>query len=140
MKKTKESEVLRKVREERGYILPLYEVMAELDPHLLELTHEYTSYILVSRQGKALDNKTRALVFIGIAVAVKTDREGIEVGIRRAKAAGASDAEIIEAMLLAGLPAGFPAAEYAARVWKEMREGHALVDFSSEEHVSQVSS
>jgi alkylhydroperoxidase/carboxymuconolactone decarboxylase family protein YurZ len=62
---------------------------------------------------------------VGITTAVKGDREGIEWASMRAVQAGATWQEVYEAAFLAGLPAGFPAFEAAAKVFKALHEGHA---------------
>jgi hypothetical protein len=64
---------------------------------------------------------------VGITTAVKGDREGIEWASLRAVQNGATWQEVYEAAFLAGLPAGFPAFEAAARVFQDLKKGHGLV-------------
>jgi len=122
---------LDRVREQRGYVLPVHELMADLDPELLHRYGDLSAYLIFDDEVKALDPKTRALVLVGITTTVRGDREGIEVNVRRALAAGASEREVLEAILLAALPAGIPAVEYAARVWQDLKAGRASTTVDS---------
>jgi len=74
-----------------------------------------------------VDLKTRFLVMVGITTAVKGDREGIEWAALRAIQNGASWEEVYEAAFLAGLPAGFPAFEGAAKALQKLRRGEGIV-------------
>jgi len=119
---------LDKIRAVRGYTLPLHEVMAEANVEFIRRYGELASYtIFGSAEGRALDLKTRFLVMVGITTAVKGDREGIEWASLRAVQNGATWQEVYEAAFLAGLPAGFPAFEAAARVFQDLKKGHGLV-------------
>lgn len=125
-------QALERVRKQRGYVLPVHEAMAELDPEILRRYGDLSSYLLFDSETKALDRKTRALVLVGITTAVRDDREGIEVNAQRALAAGASEREVLEAMMLAALPAGIPAVEYAAKVWKDLKAGRSSTSMRSQ--------
>ena len=65
-------------------------------------------------------------MLVGITTAVRGDSEGIHTNAQRALAAGASDQEVLEAIMLAALPAGIPAVEEAAKAWKQLKAGRAL--------------
>jgi 4-carboxymuconolactone decarboxylase len=123
---------LERVRSQRGYTLPIHEVMAELDPELLRLYGDLSSYLLFDAETKALDVKTRALVLVGITTAVRGDAEGIQVNAQRALAAGASAREVLEAMMLAALPAGIPAVEEAAKAWQALKSNRPAVRLRSQ--------
>jgi alkylhydroperoxidase/carboxymuconolactone decarboxylase family protein YurZ len=58
---------------------------------------------------------------------VKGDREGIEWAALRAIQNGATWEEVYEAAFLAGLPAGFPAFEGAAKTLQKLRKGEGIV-------------
>lgn len=118
---------LERVHSQRGYTLPIHEVMAELDPKILELYGDLSSYLLFDGESKALDIKTRALVLVGITTAVRGDTEGIQTNAQRALAAGASAREVLEAIMLAALPAGIPAVEEAAKAWQALQAGRPMV-------------
>lgn len=121
-------EVFAEIRERRGFLLPLHELMGNLDPEILSAYNSLAGSLLFGPEPKALDLKTRFLVLLGVTTAVKGDREGVEWSIRGARKHGATDDEISEAMLLAGLPAGMPAVEYAAHAWQEMDKGRGIVE------------
>ncbi|MCC7283698.1 MAG: carboxymuconolactone decarboxylase family protein [Acetobacteraceae bacterium] len=119
---------LAKIRKVRGYTLPLHEVMAEANPEFLRRYGELASYVIFGpAENRALDLKTRFLVMVGITTAVKGDREGIEWAAARAVQHGASWQEVYEAAFLAGLPAGFPAFEGAAKAFQAMHKGKGIV-------------
>ncbi len=119
---------LEKIRKVRGYTLPLHEIMAEANPEFIRRYGDLASYVIFGEgEGRALDLKTRFLVMVGITTAVKGDREGIEWASMRAVQYGATWQEVYEAAFLAGLPAGFPAFEAAARVFKDLKKGEGLV-------------
>ena len=119
---------LDEVRRVRGYTLPLHEVMAEAHPEFIRRYGELASFtIFGDAEGRALDLKTRFLVMVGITTAVKGDREGIEWAALRAIQNGATWEEVYEAAFLAGLPAGFPAFERAAKTLQKLRKGEGSV-------------
>lgn len=119
---------LEKIRAVRGYTLPLHEVMAEANPEFLRRYGELASFVIFGpAEDRALDLKTRFLVMVGITTAVKGDREGMEWAAARAVANGATWQEVYEAAFLAGLPAGFPAFEGAAKAFQAMRKGKGIV-------------
>lgn len=119
---------LDEIRRVRGYTLPLHEVMAEANPEFVRRYGELASYtIFGGAEGRALDLKTRFLVMVGITTAVKGDREGIEWAALRAIQNGATWEEVYEAAFLAGLPAGFPAFEGAAKALQKLRKGEGIV-------------
>lgn len=116
------SDALAAVRATRGYHLPVHELFAQVSPELLAAYDGLATRLLFGQGGEGagrLDDKTRALVLLGITTAVRGDRDGIELGFDRARRAGATEIEMLEAIALAALPAGVPAVEFAATVWKE---------------------
>ena len=121
-------EIYAEIRNRRGYLLPVHELFGEVDLEILRRYNDLASYLIFSPEPRGLDLKTRFLVMIGITVATKGDREGIEWSMRRARELGATEQEVLEAIALAALPAGIPAVEYAARAWKEVQEGKAWVE------------
>lgn len=125
-------ELLAEIRARRGFTLPIHELMADVDIEILRRYSALSSHLIFGPEPRALDLKTRFLVLVGITTAVKGDREGIEWSCQRAMENGATEKEVLEAMVLACMPAGSPALEYAARVWNEMREGRAWVDVGGE--------
>lgn len=121
-------ELLAEIRARRGFTLPVHELMAEVDPEILRRYNDLASYVIFGPEPRALDLKTRFLVMVGITTAVKGDREGVEWSARRAMENGATRREVLEAIVLAALPAGVPAVEAAAKAFTEMTEGRGWVD------------
>lgn len=107
---------LGRIRERRGFTLPVHELMNRVDPEILRRYDELAGYLLFGPEPRALDLKTRYLVLVGITTATRGDGDGIRWSARRAKECGATDDEVLEAVVLAGLPAGIPAVEEAATV------------------------
>ncbi len=114
--------------------------MVELDPKIAE-NYEALSVQIFRGEGESvLDPKTRALIGAVVTTAVRNDREGIEQYILRAKKARATDREIMAAIMFAALPAGILAAEYAAIVWYEMKQGKTAIEFDEPpKHIVPVS-
>lgn len=113
-----EASILARIRAKRGYLLPFHEVLARNAPAVLQRYDDY--YTQVWLEKNSLDARTKELVAIGIHAAV-LEREGLEIHLRRAIAAGVTEAEIVEAMTLAGIPAGMYAVVVAAEVWERVR-------------------
>lgn len=122
------SELLERLRKERGYTLPVHEAMDRVAPDLLRRYLDLSGYLLFDDKPHDLDLKTRYLVLVGITTAVRGDVEGVEWSGKRAMECGATEAEVEEAMSLAMLPAGVPAFEAAARAWRNVREGGTTLE------------
>lgn len=114
-----EASILARLRAKRGYLLPFHRLLARHAPAVLERYDDYYSQVWL--QENVLDARTKELVAVGIHAAV-LEREGLEIHLRRAVAAGATEAEIVEAMTLAGIPAGMYAVVVASDVWERVRE------------------
>ncbi|EPX85091.1 carboxymuconolactone decarboxylase family protein [Salipiger mucosus] len=120
---------LDKIRDVRGYTLPVHEYLAELNPEFLKRYGNLASYtIFGEEEGRALDLKTRFLVLVGVTTAIKGDREGVEWASKRAIQNGATWKEVYEAAFMAALPAGIPAFEATCRAFNEMKKGEGWVD------------
>ncbi|ROP34988.1 carboxymuconolactone decarboxylase family protein [Saccharothrix texasensis] len=111
-----DEEALARVKARRGYLLPVHELMAEVDPQILRKYDDLASDLLFSDQPRALDLKTRYLVLVGITTAVKGDPDGIVWSAKRAVREGATRREVLEAILLSALPGGVPTVEEATHV------------------------
>lgn len=122
--------VLEKIRAARDFVLPVHRLMVDLDPNIAQCYETFSALAMRGEGESPLDRKTLALIGIGVTTAVRNDREGIEQCIVRARKAGASDREIMAAIMVAALPAGIPAVEYAATVWYEMKQGKTYIEFT----------
>lgn len=107
------------IRDKRGYVLSFHELLAEHLPDVLETYDAYYSSIWL--RDNVLDARTKELIAIGIHAAV-LEKEGLEIHLRRAVKAGATEPEIVEAIVLAAIPAGQYAVVVAADVWKRVRD------------------
>ena len=120
---------LEKIRETRGYTLPVHDYLAELDPEMLRRYGDLATYTLFGEaEGRPMDLKTRFLVLVGVTTAVKGDNEGVEWAAIRAMENGATWKEVYEAAFMAALPAGIPAFEAACHYFNRMKEGKGRVD------------
>lgn len=111
-----DEEVLERVKARRGYLRPVHQLMAEVDPQILRKYDDLASDLLFADEPRALDLKTRYLVLVGITTAVKGDPDGIIWAAKRAIRNGASRREVLEAILLSALPGGVPTVEEATHV------------------------
>ena len=111
-----DEEALAQVKARRGYLLPVHELMAEVDPQILRKYDDLASDLLFSEKPRALDLKTRYLVLVGVTTAVKGDPDGIIWSAKRAMREGATRREVLEAILLSALPGGVPTVEEATHV------------------------
>jgi alkylhydroperoxidase/carboxymuconolactone decarboxylase family protein YurZ len=109
-------EVLARIKSRRGYLLPVHELMAEVDVDLLARYDALASELLFGEDPRALDLKTRYLVLVGITTAVRGDPEGIVWSAQRAMKHGATRREVLEAIMLVSLPGGVPCVEEATHV------------------------
>jgi alkylhydroperoxidase/carboxymuconolactone decarboxylase family protein YurZ len=100
----------------RGHLLPVHQLMAEVDAGVLKKYTDLSGDLLFGEEQKALDLKTRYLVLVGITTAVRGDPEGIVWSAKRAIQLGASRKEVLEAILLVALPGGVPPVEEATHV------------------------
>lgn len=118
VKTARSAALLAKLRAKRGYLLAFHELLAAHLPDVLEKYDEH--YTQVWLKENVLDARTKELVAIGIHAAV-LEREGLEIHMRRAVKAGATEAEIVEALSLAGIPAGMYSVVVASDVWSKLK-------------------
>jgi len=83
-----------------------YEVIADLDPEYFEKLKGLYVDGTFGREG-ALPRKTKELIMVGIACAIRVQR-GIRIHSERALTLGASPREVLEAMEVAAIPGGMP--------------------------------
>ena len=83
-----------------------YEVIAKLDPEYFEKLKGLYVDGTFGREG-ALPRKTKELIMVGIACALRVQR-GIRIHSERALTLGASPREVLEAMEVAAIPGGMP--------------------------------
>ena len=115
-------EILEELRSRRGHLLPVHQLMADVDVQLLKKYDALSSDLLFSDEDRALDRKTRYLVLVGITTAVRGDPTGIVWSAKRAMQHGATKREVLEAILLVALPGGVPCVEEATHVLDQIFE------------------
>jgi AhpD family alkylhydroperoxidase len=98
-------ELLRKMKEQRGYMLGPWEYMAEKDPDFMEAYNGIYSKGL--SDGNALPIKTRELIAIAI-LAFRGRTDGVYEHMKRALRHGATKQELLEAAQTMLVPGGAP--------------------------------
>jgi alkylhydroperoxidase/carboxymuconolactone decarboxylase family protein YurZ len=99
-------EILKKMREDRGYTLPEWEYAAKLDPDFFEVFSEL--YPVTFKDGKYLPAKVRELIHIAIISYRGLNVQSIAAHMRRAMSLGATKLEILEALETAMNSSGTP--------------------------------
>ena len=97
-----------------------YEVIAKLDPEYFEKLKGLYVDGTFGREG-ALPRKTKELIMVGIACALRVQR-GIRIHSDRALTLGASPREVLEAMEVAAIPGGMPGLWLGAETLQEILE------------------
>ena len=97
-----------------------YEVIAKLDPEYFEKLKGLYVDGTFGREG-ALPRKTKELIMVGIACALRVQR-GILIHSDRALTLGASPREVLEAMEVAAIPGGMPGLWLGAETLQEILE------------------
>ena len=114
-------QVIKKVKEKRGYILPYHELFFFVDPGLLDAyDHFYENLTLVSRH---LDNKTKELIWFAILIGVQ-EKAGT-LHIKRGIKAGIGDREFSEVLALCQVAMGIEAITFIEDNWQEHLPGVA---------------
>ncbi len=97
-----------------------YEVIAKLDPEYFEKLKGLYVDGTFGREG-ALPRKTKELIMVGIACAIRVQR-GIRIHSERALTLGASPREVLEAMEVAAIPGGMPGLWLGVETLQEILE------------------
>jgi AhpD family alkylhydroperoxidase len=111
-KKEKADRLLKKMKEERGYIYPEFEFEAKEDPDFLEAYNNLYRSVMVEE--KALPIKYRELIAIAL-LAARGDEYSVAAHIKRAFAHGATQGEILCAIEVAMIPTGMPSMDSGLR-------------------------
>lgn len=107
------TEVLKRVKEKRGYLLPYHEFFGCMDPVLLEKYDQF--YTEVTLKSKVLDNKTKELVWIGI-LACASEEAGT-IHLKRGREAGITDEEISDVIIITQVAKGFDVLLFVEEKW-----------------------
>ncbi len=98
------NELLERLKKDVGFVPEYYEVMATKNPEMFKAFFKFRSEIL---EKGVLSKKTKQLMAIAIYAATRFDF-GLDVHIRQALKAGATEDEIFETLSLVILTAGLP--------------------------------
>ncbi len=101
----KKEELIKKMKKDRGYMLPTWIFLAEKDPEFLRAYNEL--YQKALNKGKALPAKIREFVAMGI-LAYKGRTEAVYEHAQRALRLGATKEELLEVFETAMIPGGVP--------------------------------
>lgn len=99
-------ELLKKMRGDRGYMLPEWEYAARLDPEFFDVFSKL--FPVTFQDGKVLPAKVRELIHIGIISYRGLSIPAIVAHMKRAISLGATKLEILEALETAMNSGGSP--------------------------------
>jgi len=114
-------DILTKVKEKRGYLLPYHELFLCVDPDLLEAYDRF--YDRLTLRKNHLDLKTKELVWLGILMGVL--EEAGTIHFKRARQAGVTDDDISAIVKLTQVARGFDVLPFIENKW-----GQALPEIS----------
>jgi 4-carboxymuconolactone decarboxylase len=109
-------EALDAVRKERGYTLPLHEVLASEDPAVLSAYEKMMRALYLS--GRRLDGRTKELVYVAVLVALGASEEHIRAHMEKAKREGATAEDVLETLELLIPAAGVARASVGLDIWR----------------------
>lgn len=92
--------LLQGIRENRGYVMPMHEVLAERHPAFLAA---YDAMFRAAIDDSPLEPKVRELIVMALDVAIGVSEKAVRGHARKAMAKGASQAEVLGAIELATL-------------------------------------
>ena len=108
----------------RGYILEMHRIMAEVD---LEWAEKYNQFIEATYTGqRTLDRKTKELLQVVVEAALRADVEQIQAHVRLALQEGATPTEILEALQAVIMPMGGLAFRRGLQAWAA-ETGHSVM-------------
>lgn len=118
-KQAKKQKLIRKMKQERGYMPPAWTYMVENDVDFMEAYDNL--YEMALTDGKVLPAKYRELVAIGI-LAFRGQDNAVYLHIKRALRLGATKREVLEAIETTIVPGGVPAFGVALAAFMKVEE------------------
>ncbi len=112
-------DILTKVKEKRGYLLPYHELFFCVDPGLLEAYDRF--YDSLTLRKNHLDLKTKELVWLGILMGVL--EEAGTIHLKRAREAGVTDDDICAIVKLTQIARGFDVLSFVEKKWGQNLPG-----------------
>jgi 4-carboxymuconolactone decarboxylase len=114
----KADDLLEAARSERGYTLPLHEVLASADPEVLAAYEGMMQALYL--KGRRLDGKTKELVYVAVLVALGAAEGHVRAHMERAQREGASPEDVLEALELLIPAAGVARASVGFDIWRRV--------------------
>lgn len=115
--------MLAEIEARRGYVLDMHKTLAELDPAFLAHYEDFLGAAFLAE--RSLDRREKELIYAGVLTALSTPRSHLVAHLRAARAAGASEAQILEALELVLPPVGVPRFIEAMAAFEEAFGGAA---------------
>jgi alkylhydroperoxidase/carboxymuconolactone decarboxylase family protein YurZ len=94
-------ELLEAMRAERGYVLPVHEVLAERDPEFLDAYNRL--FMAANSERSPLPADVRELMLVALDIAAGVSPDVVASHARKAVEHGASEAQVVAAVELAVL-------------------------------------
>ena len=94
-------DLLKRMREQRGYILPAHETLAERDPDFLDGYNRM--FMAANSDTSPLPADVRELIIMALDVVAGLKAEVIRAHARKAVALGATEAQVVNAIELAAM-------------------------------------
>jgi 4-carboxymuconolactone decarboxylase len=110
--------ILKEVIEKRGFVPDFHKILIDEDIDFYSVYEKMTSHVYIQKKG--LTRKTKELIFIGVLVALRANREHIKLHIRAALDQRAKKEEILEVIELAFLPSGVVSLMEGLEAYKEV--------------------
>lgn len=111
-------EYLDRMARARGYVLPYHKVMVERDLDALRAVNGLIEAVYLRE--RTLDRRTKELLFVLALTVMRSERGHIKSHIRAALDAGASEAEVLEAMEISLPAAGVVAFQHGFDAFREV--------------------
>jgi 4-carboxymuconolactone decarboxylase len=111
-------EYVNRMIKERGYILDFHKVLAAEDMDFLKAYNEMVAGSYTNP--RALDKKTKELIYCVMLTCVKASIDQIKLHVRGALNAGATKTEVLQALELTITAAGVPAFMIGFEAWKQV--------------------
>lgn len=102
----------------RGYVLDYHRVLAEQDFDALRSFNTLIENVYLKE--RTLDRKTKELIFVASLTVMRSEKGHIKSHVKAALDAGATEAEILEALELTLPEAGIVAFQHGFDAWKEV--------------------
>ncbi|HUF53741.1 MAG TPA: carboxymuconolactone decarboxylase family protein [Dehalococcoidia bacterium] len=106
------------VERARGYTLPLHRVLAETDPDVLKAYEGMMRSLYFAE--RALDGKTKELIYVAVLVALGAAEEHIVAHMEKARREGAAPEDVLQAIELLIPAAGVARASVGFEIWRKV--------------------